>query len=415
MGESNVVQIERPEIIEDPLTEMLRRDARKLLKKALEVEVAEYMAIYEGATDDRGRATVVRNGYHPEREILTGIGPVAAKVPKVRSRTDEAAVFHSSLVPPYVRKAKSVEAAIPWLYLKGIATGQMQGALEVLVGPEARGLSPAVVSRLKRIWTDEYLEWRKQKLDGETWVYLWADGIYSGLRAESQKLCLLVVVGVNDRGEKHFLAIEDGVRESTQSWREVLLNLKSRGLAAPALAVGDGALGFWSALDEIFPATRHQRCWKHKTANVLNYLPKNTQPKAKEALHGVWMAETKGDAEKAFDLFVETYEDKYPKAVRCLAKDREELLAFYDFPAVHWQHIRTTNPIESTFATIRHRSKQTKGCVTRRTMLALVYKLGMCAEPNWRRLRGFKHLAKVITGVKFKDGIEIDDRDRSAA
>lgn len=415
MSESNVVQIERLAGSEDPLTEMLRRDARKLLMKALEAEVAEYMAIYESITDDQGRAAVVRNGYLPEREILTGIGPVTAKVPKVRSRTDEPAVFHSALVPPYVRKAKSVEAAIPWLYLKGISTGQMRSALEVLVGPEAVGLSPAVVSRLKKVWLDEYLAWGKKRLDDETWVYLWADGIYSGLRAESQKLCLLVVVGVNEAGEKHFLAIEDGVRESTQSWREVLLDLKSRGLKAPALGIADGALGFWGALDEVFPETMHQRCWKHKTANVLNYLPKLAQPKAKEAIHNIWMAETKDNAEKAFDLFIQIYQDKYPKAAQCLKKDREQLLAFYDFPAVHWQHIRTTNPIESTFATIRHRSRQTKGCVTRQTMLALAYKLGMSAELNWRRLRGFDHLAKVINGVKFKDGIEIENQDRSAA
>ncbi|MCL4309874.1 MAG: IS256 family transposase [Actinomycetota bacterium] len=415
MSESNVVPIERPAFISDPLTEMLRRDARELLMRALEVEVAEYLALFEGLTDEQGRAAVVRNGYLPVREILTGIGPVPAKVPKVRSRTDEQAVFHSTLVPPYLRKAKSVEAAIPWLYLKGISTGQMQAALEVLMGPEARGLSPAVVSRLKKVWLDEYLAWSKKRLDDETWVYLWADGIYSGIRAESQKLCLLVVVGVNDRGEKHFLAIEDGVRESTQSWREVLLDLKSRGLNAPALGVADGALGFWGALDEIFPETRHQRCWKHKIANVLNYLPKHTQPKAKEAIHEIWMAETKDDAVKAFDLFIETYQDKYPKAAECLVKDRTQLLAFYDFPAVHWQHIRTTNPIESTFATIRHRSKQAKGCVTRQTMLAMAFKLGMCAEGNWRRLRGFDHLAKVINGVKFKDGIEIENQDRDAA
>ena len=415
MSESNVVRMERPAFLDDPLTQMLQRDSRKLLMKALEVEVAEYMAAFEGMTDDQGRAAVVRNGYHPQREILTGIGPVPARVPKVRSRTDEPAVFHSALVPPYVRKAKSVEAAIPWLYLKGISTGQMQAALEVLVGPDARGLSAGVVSRLKKVWLDEYMAWGKKRLDDEIWVYLWADGIYSGIRAESQRLCLLVVVGVNDRGEKHFLAIEDGVRESTQSWREVLLDLKSRGLNAPALGVADGALGFWGALDEVFPETRHQRCWKHKTANVLNYLPKHTQPKAKEAIHEIWMAETSNEAVKAFDLFVETYQDKYPKAAQCLKKDRTELLAFYDFPAVHWQHIRTTNPIESTFATIRHRSKQAKGCVTRTTMLAMAYKLGMSAEPNWRRLRGFNKLAKVITGVKFKDGIEVENQNRSAA
>lgn len=415
MSENNVVEFQRPEFPEDPLTRKIREGARELIEKSVAGELAELLAVYAGQTDDQGRAAVVRNGYQPERQILTGIGPVVAKVPKVRSRTDEPVVFHSLLVPPYVRKARSVEAAIPWLYLKGISTGQMQAALEVLVGPEARGLSPAVVSRLKQGWLDEYHAWQRERLDRDRWVYIWADGIYSGLRAESQKLCLLVVIGVNDRGEKHFLAIEDGVRESTQSWREVLLDLRSRGLTAPALAVGDGALGFWSALDEVFPATRHQRCWKHKTANVLNYLPKNAQPKAKEALHEIWMAETRNDAGKAFDLFVEIYEDKYPKAAQCLSKDREELLAFYDFPAVHWQHIRTTNPIESTFATIRHRSRQTKGCVTRQTMLGLAYKLAMSAEPNWRKLRGFKHLAKIITGVKFKDGIETQEPDRSAA
>jgi len=415
MSESNVVSIKRPEVENDPLTEMLVSSARKLLIKALEVEVTEYLAIFEGMTDEQGRAAVVRNGYLPEREILTGIGPVPARVPKVRSRLDEDVVFHSALVPPYVRKAKSLEATIPWLYLKGISTGQMRSALEILVGPGAKGLSPSVVSRLKKVWLDEFLAWGKKRLDDQTWVYLWADGIYSGIRAESRKLCLLVVVGVNDRGEKHFLAIEDGVRESTQSWREVLLDLKNRGLNAPALGVADGALGFWAALDEIFPETRHQRCWKHKTANVLNYLPRHTQPKAKEAIHEIWMAETKADAVKAFDLFTRTYQDKYPKAAYCLKKDREQLLAFYDFPAAHWQHIRTTNPIESTFATIRHRSKQAKGCVSRTTMLAMAFKLGMCAEENWRRLRGFNHLAKVINGVKFKDGIEIKNQDRDAA
>ncbi|MHB1391260.1 MAG: IS256 family transposase [Thermoleophilia bacterium] len=416
MGESNVVRFERPDHIEDPLTEKIREGARELIEKGIEAELAVLLAAYADQTDDKGRAAVVRNGHLPEREILTGISPVVAKVPKVRSRTDEPVVFHSALAPPYVRKARSLEAAIPWLYLKGISTGQMQAALGVLVGPGAKGLSPAVVSRLKQVWLDEYQQWRIKQLDQERWVYLWVDGIYSGLRADSQKLCLLVVIGVNDRGEKHFLAIEDGVRESTQSWREVLLGLKFRGMTLPpALAVGDGALGFWSALDEIFPGTRHQRCWKHKTANVLNYLPKRAQPKAKEALHAVWMAETKNDAEKAFDLFLETYQDKYPKAARCLAKNREALLAFYDFPAAHWQHIRTTNPIESIFGTIRHRSRQTKGCVTRQTMLSLVYKLGMSAEPNWRRLRGFKHLAKIVTGVKFKDGIEIEEPNRSAA
>ena len=275
MGKDSVVEFRKPGTIEDPLTELLRGGARQLIEQAIEAELAELLGRYAGRVDDQGRRAVVRNGYLPERVILTGVGPVSVKVPKVRSRTGEAVVFRSALVPPYVRKARRVEAALPWLYLKGVATGQMQAALEVLVGEEAKGLSAAVIGRLKRAWEAEYAAWRQRDVGRDRWVYLWADGIYSGLRADHQKLCVLVIIGVDERGEKHFLAIEDGVRESTQSWREVLLDLKKRGLAVPPkLAVGDGALGFWSALEEVYPETRHQRCWVHKTANVLNYLPK---------------------------------------------------------------------------------------------------------------------------------------------
>jgi len=410
MCKDSVIEFPAPGAISDPLTELLREGAKRLIEQAIEAELAELLAQYAEVRDEQGRRAVVRNGYLPEREILTGVGPVAVKVPKVRSRTDEPVVFRSSLVPPYVRKARRVEAALPWLYLKGIATGQMQEALEVLVGPEAKGLSASVVSRLKREWEAEYAQWCRRDLGRERWVYWWVDGIYSGLRAERQKLCALVVIGVNERGEKHFLAIEDGVRESTQSWREVLLDLKGRGLTVPPkLATGDGALGFWSALDEVYPETRRQRCWVHKTANVLNYLPKGVQPKAKQALQGIWMAEDRASAHKAFDRFVQMYQAKYPKAVACLEKDRKDLLAFYDFPAEHWVHIRTTNPIESTFATIRHRTDRAKGSVSRNTMLAMIYKLGMSAEKRWRKIRGFHHLAKVIHGVKFKDGIEVNN------
>ena len=417
MSKDSVVTFQAPEGIADPLTELLREGAKQLIQRAVEAELAELLGQYEGLQDKQGRRAVVRNGYLPPRDILTGVGPVPVKVPKVRSRTGEAVVFRSSLVPPYVRKARRVEAALPWLYLKGISTGRMQEALEVLVGPEAKGLSASVISRLKRQWEAEYADWSRREVDKDRWVYLWVDGIYSGLRAERQKLCALVVIGVNERGEKHFLAIEDGVRESTQSWREVLLDLKQRGLEVPPeLAVGDGALGFWSALDEVYPQTRRQRCWVHKTANVLNYLPKGVQPKAKKALQEIWMAEDRASARKAFDHFVRSYRPKYPKAVDCLVKDRESLLTFYDFPAEQWMHIRTTNPIESTFATIRHRTDQAKGCVSRNTMLAMIYKLGMCAEKRWRRIRGFDCLAKVIEGVKFRDGIEVsneteDNRD----
>jgi transposase-like protein len=299
--------------------------------------------------------------------------------------------------------------------LKGVSSGEMNAALQVLIGPQAKGLSASTVSRLKQVWADEYRHWNDTRLDQDRWVYIWADGVYSGLRAEQTKLCALVIIGVNERGEKHFLAIEDGVRESTQSWREVLLKLKSRGMNAPQLAIGDGAMGFWAALDEIYPKTRQQRCWMHKTMNVLNCLPKSAQAKAKQALHDIWQAETKADADQSFDLFIATYEAKYPKATLCLHKNRDELLAFYDFPAQHWQSIRTSNPIESTFGTIRHRTKRCKGCLTRTGMLHMMFKLGQCAEKKWRRLRGFDYLAKVITGVKFKDGIEVTEVDQVAA
>jgi len=415
MSNDTVVQI-RKEVDGDSLTALLREGARQLLQTAIEAELEELLAAHRDTGNAPGRCAVVRNGYLPERQVLTGIGPVAVKVPKVRDRSGEGVVFRSSLVPPYVRKARSIDAALPWLYLKGISTGNMQQALSVLVGQDVVGLSPAVVSRLKAKWIGEYHTWRQHTLAKERFVYLWADGIYSSLRAEDQRLCLLVVIGVNDRGQKQFLAIEDGVRESSDSWRAVLRDLKHRGLSlSPKLAVGDGALGFWAALEEIYPETRHQRCWVHKTVNILNYLPRAVQPKAKAQLQEIWMAETEPAAEQAFDHFIEVYAAKYPKAVECLAKDREVLLAFYDFRASHWAHLRTTNPIESAFATIRHRTDKTKGSVSRATLLALVYKLAMSAEQSFMRLRGFALLADVIAGVKFKDGLRQDKKSEEAS
>ena len=415
MGKHNVVELLGRDAIRDELTELIREGASRLIREAVEVELSELLESLSGRQDVDGRAAVVRNGYHPEREIQTGVGPVPVRVPKVRSRDGKPVRFHSALVPPYVRKSASLQAAIPWLYLKGISSGDMAPALEVLVGAEAKGLSASTVSRLKQQWGEEYTAWRHRRLDRDRWVYMWADGIYSGLRADRQRLCALVIVGVNERGEKHFLAIEDGIRESTQSWREVLLDLKSRGVVAPEVAVGDGAMGFWSALEEIYPQTRQQRCWVHKTANVLNALPKSVQPKAKSALHDIWQAPTRNDADSAFDRFITTYEARYPKATQCLQKDRDTLMTFYDFPAVHWQHLRTSNPIESTFATIRHRTDRAKGCVTRTSMLHMMFKLGQCAEQNWRKLRGFAYLAKVIDGVKFVDGEEVNQPNQVAA
>ena len=415
MEATNIFDFTRRDGMTDALTDLLRTGAQQLIATAVEAELESYLAQFAGLRTEVGHAVVVRNGHHPERPFQTGIGPVSVRIPKVRSKDGTPVTFRSALVPPYVRRTKTLEAALPWLYLKGISSGEMGAALKVLLGPDATGLSANTVSRLKRDWAREYDGWREASLDDEPVVYIWADGVHSGLRGENDKLCALVIVGVTARGKKRLLAIEDGVRESTQSWREVLLNLKSRGMNAPKLAIGDGAMGFWCALEEVYPESRQQRCWQHKTMNVLNCLPKLSQPKAKAAIHDIWQAETKDDAQTAFDLFIKTYEPKYPKAALCLQKDRQELMAFFDFPAQHWQSIRTSNPIESAFATIRHRTKRSKGCLSRDAMLHMMFKLGQCAEQNWRRLRGFDYLAKVITGVTFKDGIEITKPSQIAA
>ena len=415
MSKNNVIELTGREAGNDPLTELLKAGAERLIYQAVEAELQALLAEHADRRTEDGKAGVVRNGHLPARKLQTGLGPVTVRIPKVRAKTGEPVTFRSALVPPYVRKTKSLEAALPWLYLKGVSSGEMGEALKVLVGPEAEGLSASTVSRLKQVWAKEYHDWCEGRLDKDRWVYVWVDGVYSGLRAEQARLCALVVIGVNERGEKRFLAIEDGVRESTQSWREVLLKLKARGMNVPELAIGDGAMGFWAALEEVYPETRQQRCWMHKTMNVLNCLPKSAQPKAKHALHDIWQAETRVDAEKAFDLFIKTYEPKYPKAAVCLHKDREELMAFYDFPAKHWQSIRTSNPIESTFGTIRHRTRRSKGCLSREGMLHMMFKLGQCAEKKWRRLRGFEYLAKVVTGIQFKDGVEVTTDNQAAA
>ena len=415
MDTDNIFDFTGRDAISDALTDILKTGAQQLIKNAVEAELEEFLAPYAEKVTDDGHAAVVRNGHHPSRSVQTGIGPVKVRIPKVRSKTGKPVTFRSTLVPPYIRKTKSLEAALPWLYLKGISSGEMGPALKVLLGPDAKGLSANTVSRLKKVWSKEYADWATGPLDKDTWVYIWVDGIYSGLRGEEGKLCALVVVGVNTRGQKRFLAIEDGVRESTQSWREVLLKLKDRGMNTPKLAIGDGAMGFWAALEEVYPIVAQQRCWMHKTMNILNCFPKLSQPKVKQALHDIWRAETKEEAEKAFDLFIRTYEVKYPKATKCLQKDHKELMAFFDFPAQHWQSIRTSNPIESAFATIRHRTKRSKGCLNRYGILHMMFKLGQCAEENWRRLRGFDYLAKVITGVKFKDGIEVTKNNQVAA
>jgi putative transposase len=395
----------------DVLTEILRDGAQVMLGKAVEAEVAAYIAAHAHERDADGHRLVVRNGHAPQRELQTGLGAIPVKPPRVNDRRiDEAGHrirFTSNILPPYLRRTKSIEELIPWLYLRGISTGDFGQALAALLGPEAPGLSAATVVRLKQVWQQDHEAWSKRSLADKRYVYWWVDGIYFNIRLEEDRQCILVIMGATESGKKELIAIQDGLRESEQSWTELLLDLKARGLeAGPQLAVGDGALGFWKALRKVYGESREQRCWMHKTGNVLNDLPKGKQAKAKSMLHDIWMAETRADAHKAFDLFVETYQAKYPKAATCLVKDREALLAFYDFPAEQWMHIRTTNPIESTFATVRLRTKRTKGSGSRAACLAMVFKLTMCAEKTWRALNASLLLPDVIRGVPFVDGIK---------
>lgn len=410
MGKVSQIESRRPvETPRDVLTELIRTGAQDILAKALEVEISEFLEMYGGLLDSAGRQRVVRNGYLPSREVQTGVGVVEARVPRARDRegASDPIRFHSKILPPYLRRAKSIEELLPWLYLKGISTGDFQEALASLLGDNAPGLSSSTISRLKKDWETEYGAWRQRDLSGEEYVYVWADGVYCQARMEEQKQCLLVLMGSTAAGKKELIAVMDGYRESEQSWLELLVDLKRLGLeAAPKVAVGDGALGFWKALRKVFPKTRPQRCWVHKTANVLNKLPKGLQAKAKEALQEIWMAESRGDAVKAMDAFKAAYGAKYPKAVECLTKDRDELLTFYDFPAEHWKHLRTSNPIESTFATVRLRTAKTRGCLSRTTAMTMVFQLCRSAEKRWRKLDGYDLLGKVVEGVTFVDGVE---------
>ena len=408
MKENTVVAFRNPsDFQEDPLTDVLRTGARQLLSQAVEAEVASFLDTHAALVDDVGHRRVVRNGHLPERAIQTGIGPVRVRQPRVRDRGDGAIRFTSAILPRYLRRTKSLEDLLPWLYLKGISTGDFSDALAALLGTEAPGLSASTITRLKEVWGVEAERWHRRDLTAKRYVYFWADGIYFGARMEEEKQCILVIIGATDKGRKELIAITDGYRESEQSWLEVLLDLKRRGLEmGPELAVGDGALGFWKALRQVYPGAREQRCWVHKTSNVLNKLPKGLQKKAKQHLQDIWMAETRKDAEKSFNFFLAAYGPKYDKATACLAKDRDVLLTFYDFPAEHWKHIRTTNPIESTFATVRQRTVKTKNCLSRKTALAMVFKLILSAKRKWRKLDGSSRLAEVIEGVPFKDGIK---------
>lgn len=409
-----------PEVVEfrtqfgktSPLDELVRSGAQRMLQSAIETEVQEFIAVHGDRRDAIGRRQVVRNGYQPARQLLTGAGRLEIKQPRVRDNSSEKEKrinFSSSILPPYLRRSKALDELIPWLYLKGISTGDFSEALQSLVGEDAPGLSPNVIVRLKEKWGQEYDQWSRRDLSDRAYVYVWADGIHVNVRLENeadQRQCLLVLMGTTVAGQKELIAVVDGYRESEQSWYELLIDLKNRGLSlAPKLAIGDGALGFWAALRKVYGETREQRCWVHKTANVLNNMPKSVQPRAKTDIHEIWMAESRAAATKAFNAFLDKYRAKYPAACECLEKDRDVLLSFYDFPAEHWVHLRTTNPIESTFATIRLRHCRTKGCGTRRASLTMMFKLAQSAQKRWRRLNGHQHIVHLIEGKKFIDGI----------
>jgi putative transposase len=417
---STVVRFPQPEVVDDPLTEVLRTGARRLLAQAIEAEAEAFLA---GMADRRladGRARFVRHGHGPERTIQSGIGSVAVQRVKVRDRApaegERRVRFTSRILPRWARRTRSLDALLPVLYLRGVSTGDFQEALAALLGKEAPNLSPSVVARLKSDWQGEYERWQQRDLSARRYVYIWADGVYLQARMESQAECMLVIIGATPEGKKELVGFQVGTRESAQSWHELLVGLKARGLAmAPELAVGDGALGFWRALEEAFPSVRHQRCWVHKAANVLNKLPKSLQANARQDLREIWLAPDRATAEAALATFAAKYAPKYDRAVACLVKDREALLTFFDFPAEHWDHLRSSNPIESVFATVRHRTVRTKGALSQETARLMVFKLVIAAARSWRRLKGENQLPKVIEGVTFKDGVEVPTADAKDA
>ena len=411
MTTSSVVPLQQPsDFSPDTLTEVIQAGARELLRTAVQAEVSAFISEHGHLVDEKGRKRLVRHGFLPEREVMTGIGRVQVQVPRVRDRGADPGTgrirFRSSIVPPYLRKAKSVEELLPWLYLKGISTGDFGEALAALLGPDAEGLSATTVTRLKATWREDFDAWRKRDLSARRHVQLWADGVHFKPRLDGDRQCMLVIIGADEYGEKDILAIMDGFRENAESWRDLLAGLKARGLAQPELAIGDGALGFWAALRDVQPGAREQRCWVHKAANVTGAMPKSLQDRARSDLQDIWMAETGKEAEAAFDLFVQTYGVKYENAVHKLVKDRDELMAFHAFPAEHWKHIRTTNPVESVFSTVRNRTRKTRGCLSRRTALVMVFRLMMSAKRKWRRISGPNRLPEVIAGIEFKDGIK---------
>ena len=417
---TSIVRLRQPDEIDDPLTEVLRAGARRLLAQAVEMEADAFLTAMKDLRLPDGRARLVRHGHGPERDIQTGIGPVPVAWVRIRDRgatgAEDRVRFSSTILPKWARRTRSLDALLPVLYLRGVSTGDFQEALAALLGKDAPNLSPSVVTRLTATWAEEYARWQARDLSARRYVYVWADGVYLQARMESQAECMLVLIGATPEGKKELVGFQVGVRESTQSWRELLVEVKRRGLTiAPEIAVGDGALGFWRAIDEVFPGTRHQRCWLHKTANVLNKVPRSVQRTMKADLREIHGAPTRAAAETAMDVFAEKYGAKYARAAECLRKDREALLAFYDLPAEHWDHLRTTNPIESVFATVRHRTVRTKGALSPTTARLMVFKLVMAAAKGWRRLKGENQLPKVVAGVTFQDGTEVIVRPANRA
>lgn len=409
---STIVPLRQPDAIDDPLTAILRSGARRLLAQAIEAEAEAFLATMKTQHLPDGRERVVRHGHGPERLVQTGIGPVAVQRVKLRDRTpgasDERIRFTSAILPRWARRSRSLDALLPILYLRGVSMGDFQEALAALLGKEAPNLSPSVIARLRGEWEADHARWQRRDLSARRYVYIWADGVYLQARMEPQAACMLVLIGATPEGKKELLGFQVGMRESAQSWRELLVDLKARGLIiAPELATGAGALGFWKALEQVSPKTRHQRCTVHKTANVLDKLPKSVQPAAKADPREIWSAPDRATAETAVATFAAKYGAKYDKAVTCLVKDRDALLTFYDFPAEHWDHLRTSNPIESVFATVRHRTVRTKGALSQDTARLMVFKLVMAAARTWRRLKGENQLPKVIQGVTFRDGVEV--------
>ena len=413
MSVNTVVSLRQPETIDDPLTAVLRSGARRLLAQAIEAEAEAFLAAMRSERLPDGRERIVRHGHGPERQVQTGIGPVEVQRVKLRDRAaDEAGAdrirFTSAILPRWSRRTRSLDALLPILYLRGVSMGDFQEALGALLGKDTPNLSPSVIARLRGEWEADYTRWQRRDLSARHYVYVWADGVYLQARMEPQAECMLVLIGATPEGKKELLGFQVGIRESTQSWRELLVDLKARGLViAPELATGDGALGFWKALDAVSPTTRHQRCTVHKTANVLDKMPKSVQPAAKSDLREVWNAPDRATAEAAVATFAEKYGAKYEKAVTCLVKDRDALLTFYDFPAEHWDHLRTSNPIESVFATVRHRTVRTKGALSQDTARLMVFKLVTAAAKTWHKLKGENQLPKVVGGVTFRNGVEV--------